>query len=239
MKKTGMMCLALCCILLYAGSASALLIEGSWNSNDNPDIVDTGTWESVIQGSHPGWVGSTLDALSDTGSQWSIDNLVRTGGVIVNDGTTSYGSYSNAYFQEVIHTNDFGTATLSFNSDVYTMNDLQGYSHTTFYFFSEVAYLQYGLGALVGIEDMLFTQSALFTENGTTFEVGFTVSGYRTWEDYSGDAPIHGGVADYVQLTIEAAPSPVPEPGTMILFGAGLIAIAGARRMRSRVQPGA
>ena len=233
MKKTGIMCFVLCCVLLYAGSASALLIEGTWNSNDDPGTINTGTWVSQIQGSHPGWVGSTLDALSDTSSQWSIDNLVRTGGTIVNDGTTSYGSYANAYFQEVIHTNDYGTATLSFGGDVYIMNGLQGESSTTFYFSSYAAYSQYGLGALVGIEDMLFTQSALFTENGTIYEVEFLVTGYRTWQDYSAAVPLHGGVADYVQLTIEAAPSPVPEPGTMILLGAGLIAIAGARRIRS------
>ncbi|MBN2297707.1 MAG: PEP-CTERM sorting domain-containing protein [Deltaproteobacteria bacterium] len=239
MKKTSLTCFVICCILLYAGSAWALLIEGSWNSNDDPGIIDTGTWVSEIHGTHPGWVNSTLDAVSDISSQWSIDNLVRTGGTIVNDGTASYGSYANAYFQEVIHTNDSGTATFQFNGDDYTIAGLQGESTTTFYFFSEAAYLLYGTGALVGVEDMMFTQSALFTENDTLFEVEFTVTGYRTWENYSGTVPVHGGVADYVQLSIEAVPSPVPEPGTMILFGAGLIAIAGVRRMRSKSASGA
>jgi hypothetical protein len=199
MKKSRLLCVFFCYIFLFAGSTSAFLIEGSWNSTDSPDLIYTGTWESEIH------------AASDPSGQWSINGLERTGGTVIDEGTTVYGSYSSAYYQVIDHTNDYGTVSFYFNGDTYNVPGLSGESFSTFYFSSQTAYDQYGIGALVGIEDINFTQSVSVLENDTLFEVELVIEGYRTWEDYSGSTPIHGGPVDYVQLNIEAVPAPVPE----------------------------
>ncbi len=138
MKKTLLMFLGIAIICILAPlTASAGLAAGVWDSEPGGELLPggvallTGTSSLDLAGSHPEYVGSTLEILSQEatpGTQWRID-AERVGGVLKNDWWEGpKGVAGSIYYMEMVGYYE-GTGTFMFDGQQYTVGGY-GVQHT-------------------------------------------------------------------------------------------------------------
>jgi hypothetical protein len=217
--KKFLITLLISCVLtfLFAGSASASLYAGTWNSATGTDRTQLGTWtEDFNGGTYPGFVNATptmtSSGLPSGGISWSSTGSTCAG--VHSD--TGFMPYSGGGFSRTV-SNDYtgGLFTFTFlDGNTYTTNPSIARTNTTSYFDSSYHYL--------------YSTGSTWTITGVVNEdPAYTLITYATGHQTGFDAASRWGVNDYTRATLVPT---VPIPGALWLFGSGLLGLIGIKR---------
>ncbi len=243
-KLSKILGLSIFAILFFAGTSFAAYLDGYTNIT----IYDG-------YGSGTGWYGEQEDQEVEsgavTGQDWDLEGFFQSGSLLalvggwdfvngINYGRTNYGS-GDIFFE----TNDSNSGydfvlDMDFYSETYNVYDISGsytYESTSggpgpvtglpwryssggtllssgnsFTYYPGLSDSEMGGGVTGGVHNAVFVDLA-FLDPETEFTSYFTVKCGNDIVDGSGTAPI-------------------PEPATMLLFGTGLIGLAGVGRKK-------
>ena len=207
---------------LFAGSASATLVPGTWYSNQGTDRILLGFWSETESGSYPTFIGTT-------GTEWS-DPLLGSGGGSWSSATTR-GATTTA---GSIYTFGLGWAqdiTINFSQYAYSCifwGDGLPYSASLTATGTYTQYYSNSSGArntIVGIGPLSISGNGPITGQSGWYASYLATATY----DPAKKTPTGwGGNMTYGQLTLTQ--TPIPIPGAIWIFGSALLGLLGIRR---------